>query len=153
MIKDRETLNELRREIRTNLIGNGKFYKFNQLFFELGLLGKIIESVTFNSLSCVPGLIMILILGAMYELRKKFSKSYRTYSFNVVYFIQYMMIVKISGEMFMNIPNINASLVHGLKRGVNNDRHWLPSVIQVIFGKLHNLEENEDEEMFIYTIT
>lgn len=110
----------MKKEIKTNLIGCERFYKFNQPFFALGLLAALIESVTFNSLSSLPGIFFVVGLFAMYDLRKKYSKTYRTYSFNVVYYLQYMMIVKISAEIYMNIPAVNMHLANEKQ----NNRHY-----------------------------
>jgi hypothetical protein len=73
-----------------------KFYKWNQWFFMLTLSSKLLESVTFNSLSCIPGMFMVLGIFAMFDLRKKYSKVFRTATFTLIYFIQGMMIIKIS---------------------------------------------------------
>lgn len=138
----------MKKEIKTNLIGNERFYKLNQIFFGLGLFSKLLEAVTFNSLSCLPGLFMVLGLFAMYDLRKKYSKAYRTFSFNVVYFIQYMMIVKLSMKVFIHIPNINAHLVHEKQ----NEKHYASTFYQVLFGEMHSLEDHEDEKVIHYTL-
>jgi hypothetical protein len=103
-----ERLANLTKKIQINLVGRNKFYKMNQKFFALALFCKLLESVTFNSLSCLPGLFMVLALVAMYDLRKKYSRVFRVFSFVLLYWLQGMMILKVCVQIFMNIPNINA---------------------------------------------
>ena len=76
----------------------------------MALFTTLLESVTFNSLSCVPGMILILGLAAMYDLRKKYSRYYRTYTFNVAYWIQYIMLTKLCVDIFVSIETVNIRL-------------------------------------------
>jgi len=78
----------------------------------MGLLTSLFESVTFNSFSCIPGLFLVLILFACYDLRKKYSRFYRSYSFVVIYWIRFIMIVKVSIEIYTAIPYVNMHLHH-----------------------------------------
>ena len=111
---------QLKKEIKLNFIGSERFYNYNQLFFMMTLFFKLFESVTFNSLSCVPGLMLIIILFAAYELRKTYSQFFRTFSFVTVYWIRLMMIIKISAEIYAYTPNINVML----NSKKNDDEHW-----------------------------
>jgi hypothetical protein len=100
----------LKKKIKTNIVGSNRFYKYNQFFFMISLFCVFLESVTYNSISCVPGMMMILGLGAMYDLRKKYSKFYRTYTFNVAYWVQFIFIVKWCVDIFVSIETVNYAL-------------------------------------------
>lgn len=96
-------MNRLKKTISTNVIGSNRFYKYNQIFFMISLICVFVESVTFNSVSSLPGMLMILGLGAMYDLRKKYSRFYRTFTFNVAYVIQYAFLIKWCVDIYVNI--------------------------------------------------
>jgi len=120
------------------LVGSNNFYKKNQIFFMLALFSKLLESVTYNSLSCLPGLFFVLILFAMYDLRKKYSRVYRVFSFLVVYWIQFMMILKLCVQIYIHIPSVNAELT--------DPKNESSLYLQMMFGRIHKLSKPGEAE-------
>jgi len=133
-------LKRLRKLIKTNVVGSNKFYKFNQYFFMISLFCVFLESVTYNSLSCVPGMLMILGLGAMFDLRKKYSRFYRTYTFNVMYWVQFIFIAKWCVDIFVNIETVN----HALHNEEQTDKNWRNTFYQILFGEIQSIEVLRD---------
>jgi len=121
---DKERLEELAKKIKPNIVGSEKFYKFNQKFFILAFFAKLIESVTFNSMSSVPGMFLLLGLAAMYDLRKKYSRFYRTYSFFVIYYIQTMMILKLCISIYLSIESVNMKLNNQMGERLQYSSMW-----------------------------
>lgn len=110
--ENEQKLKDLKQVIKPNIVGSAHFYRFNKVFFTMIIFWKLVESVTFNSLSCLPGLIFVILLFSMYDLRKKYSQFYRTFSFFVVYWIQFVMIIKLSVYIYMSIPSVNIRLLN-----------------------------------------
>jgi len=121
--------------IKPNIVGSERFYKFNQKFFLLAFLTKLVESVTFNSMASVPGMFLLLGLAAMYDLRKKYSRFYRTYSFVVIYYIQTMMVLKLCVSVYTSIETVNMRLNHPVGETAGYASTWY----QTIFGRLHSV--------------
>lgn len=78
------------------------------------IIAKLFESVTFNSISCIPGLFLVLGMVAMYDLRKRYSRVYRSFSYVVIYYIQLMMIVKLCVNIYLTIETVNFELLNGV---------------------------------------
>jgi len=70
-------------------------------------------------------MLMILALGAMYDLRKKYSRIYRTYTFNVAYWIQYLMLVKLCVDIYVNIETVNYRLHKEKDQNNGKEKHYL----------------------------
>lgn len=101
----------------------------------VALICKMIESVTYNSVSAVPGLLLIIGLFSMYDLRKKYSMFYRTFSFFVVYWIQIMMVFKMSVKVYMGIPSVNERLQYEQAQG-DGEKVSESTFLQMFFGEL-----------------
>lgn len=136
------------KKISINWIGSETFYNINQVFFIVSILCKLLESVTFNSLTCLPGLFILLSLGSMYDQRKKYSRFYRTYSFFLVYWIQFMMCVKLCAQIYMSIPNVNYRLIIERNDNESNGEMNEATFFQVLFGELHSnvVKDMEDPD-------
>lgn len=116
------------------MVGSEAFYNHNQFYFVMGILATLFEAVSFNTISSIPGLFLIIGLLSMYEIRKNFSRAYRATSFFTLYWVQIVMIIKIAIEMILKVESVNAKL-HNLP-----DDNFEKQMIQILFGELHSLE-------------
>ena len=137
----------MKKLIRINVVGSNRFYKNNQIFFAIAILLKLFEAVSFNSLSSMPGIFMVIGLMSLYEIRKKYSRMYRTFSFVVLYWIQLMMIIKLVIELYVSIESVNANL-HTQSL---DDKNVLATLLQCLFGRLHTIEEIRDRKDINWT--
>lgn len=132
----------MKKEIKINLVGSNRFYKNNQIFFTVAVFFKLFEAVSYNSLSSIPGLFMVIGLMSLYEIRKKYSRMYRTYSFVVLYWVQFMMIVKLVVELYVSIESVNANLHI---QAMDSD-NVAATLLQCLFGRLHTMEDIRDRK-------
>lgn len=95
------------------------------------------EAVSFNSVSSIPGLMMIIGLLSFYEIRKNFSRAYRIFSFFVLYWVQIVMICKLAVEILLKVESINAR-IHMHK---DSELKVQVTILQILFGRLHTTEE------------
>lgn len=65
----KEQLDELSKLIRRNMVGSLAFYNHIRTYFVLGIICMMFEAVSFNSLSSIPGMFMIIALLSLYEIR------------------------------------------------------------------------------------
>jgi hypothetical protein len=94
------------------------------------------EAVSFNTISSIPGIMMIIGLLSLYEIRRKFSRAYITTSFFVLYWVQIVMIIKVAVEIIVKIDSVNTKL-HNL---VGKKARVTSTIIQIMFGELHTVE-------------
>lgn len=94
---------DLNKRIPKLFVDSTHFYTGNKKFFEGAMLTQLFGAMACNSCSDMPVLILILILCAIYPLRKKISTTYRKLSFFIMYLIIYMLIFKF---LFMSIARI-----------------------------------------------
>lgn len=134
-----QELKDLKKEITMNFIGSNKFYNWNQTFYALAIVFTLMESVSFNSCSSLPGIFLIIALAATYDLRKKYSYFYRTLSFVVGYYIHYLMVIKIIALIYLNIKYLNVFLLHHPK-----DKRSI--FLQASFGKLKCINDKNFEQ-------
>ena len=132
--QDKQDLKDLKKEITMNFIGSDRFYKWNQTFYAIAILFTLLESVSFNSCSSLPGVFLIIILSSMYDLRKRYSYFYRTLSFVVGYYIHFIMAIKLGALIYLRIEYINVYLKH---KPDDSRSIWLQS----LFGKLKCVDE------------
>lgn len=92
--------------IKKNFIDAEYFYQFNQKFFALAFMFELFTAMSFNSCSDIPCLFILLILAAFYGQRKQYSRAYRQGSFFVVYFIMFMLVLKLINDILNRIPFI-----------------------------------------------
>jgi hypothetical protein len=125
------------------MVGSEAFYNHNQFYFVVGILSMMFEAVSFNSISSVPGLFMIIGLLSLFEIRKNFSRTYRTFSFFALYWVQIVMIIKVAVEIIVRIESVNARL-HNL---VGKKARVTSTIIQILFGELHSVESTRFNEI------
>jgi hypothetical protein len=94
---------DLKKRISKLFIDSTHFYSLNKRFFEGSMLAQLFGAMACNSCSDMPALILILILCAIYPLRKKVSITYRKLCFFMMYLIIYMLIFKF---LFISIARI-----------------------------------------------
>lgn len=118
------------------MVGSEAFYNHNQFYFVIGIVTMMFEAVSFNTLSSVPALFMIIGLLSMYEIRKSFSRAYITAAFFTLYWVQIVMLIKLAEDLMMRVESVNYRLnnpADDIERDANN-------VYQILFGKLHSLD-------------
>lgn len=118
------------------MVGSETFYSHNQFYFVVGILSMMFEAVSFNSLSSIPGIFMIIGLLSLFEIRKNFSRAYRVFSFFALYWVQIIMIIKLAVEIIVRIDSVNSRL-HNL---VGKKAKVTSTIIQILFGELHSVE-------------
>lgn len=62
--------------------------------------------MTFNNLTDLPGLFLLMLLGGLYMMRKEFSSFYRPLSFFFVYWVQYIILLKFLKDMLTEVRYI-----------------------------------------------
>jgi len=75
---------------------------------------------------------MIILLVAMYDLRKRYTFFYRTFSFAVIYYINIMMTIKLIAMIYLSINHV--SITHTKQKADNTLSGW-SSFMQTFFGK------------------
>jgi hypothetical protein len=95
----------------------------------------MLETVAYNCLLGMPAIIMTLTVFAMYDLRKKYSKFYRTFNFVVAFWVQLVLIVKFTARIIMRIPLINS----GMHYEHNKNDAAGSQFLQVMFGQVNRL--------------
>ena len=65
----KEELAELQKIIRRNMVGSVAFFNHNSTYFTLGILSMMFEAVSFNSLSSIPGMFVVIGLLSLYEIK------------------------------------------------------------------------------------
>lgn len=127
-------MSRLKQIIRRNMVGSEAFYNHNQFYFVMGIITTLFEAVSFNTISSIPSLIMIIGLLSMFEIRKNFSRAYRAFSFFTLYWVQIVMIIKLAMELILKVESVNARL--------NNlpDTNIEKQMLQILFGELHSLD-------------
>ena len=123
------------------MVGSESFYNHNQFYFVMGILATLFEAVSFNTISSIPGLFMIIGLLSLFEIRKSFSRAYRTFSFFTLYWVQIVMITKVAVELILKVESVNAR-IHSLPN-TNLEKQ----MIQILFGELHSLETIRSAEI------
>jgi len=104
--KDREEKKEMdviKKRIKKIFVDSNHFYMLNRVFFVLILLFELSQSMAYNSCSDIPALLMILVMFAFYAYRKANTRKFLQYTFIVVYFIQFIITLKIINEIVRNI--------------------------------------------------
>jgi len=100
-------MKKLESKIKKSFVDNDWFYKRNQLFFMGALLFQLLQSMSFNNCADVPTLFMLLILCALYPLRRQMTYFYRLFCFIIIYWIQFMLTLKIINETAVRIDFLN----------------------------------------------
>jgi len=59
------------------------------------ILFELFQAMIFNSCSDIPTLFMLLVMFAFYAYRKVYTKSFLRYTFFVVYFIHFVLVLKL----------------------------------------------------------
>jgi hypothetical protein len=82
------------------------FHKKNQVFFLFSILFVLFQGMLNNSCADIPSLLMILALMSAYPYRKQYTKSFLQYTFFVMYYLQFILCLKLINECFVKIEFI-----------------------------------------------
>jgi len=93
-----------------NFVDSHHFYTWNTTFFILSIILVLFQAMVNNSASDIPSLFFILILFATYMFRKKYTKVYLQYTFFVIYYLHFILILKIINEIMVNIDFIASAM-------------------------------------------
>jgi len=96
-------MDAIKKRIKKIYVDSNYFYLWNRVFFVLILLFELSQSMAYNSCSDIPALLMILVMFAFYAYRKANTRLFLQYTFIVVYFIQFIITLKIINEIVRNI--------------------------------------------------
>lgn len=103
-------MKELKKEIKKNYIGCTWFYKQNQKFYSGAIVLYLLQAMAFNAIMDVPSLIFILIMVAGYVVRKEITIIFRTYSFFMTYWLNFIVFIKFAHDVIVKIPFIEEHL-------------------------------------------
>lgn len=79
--RDEARLKELHAKIPRSFVGSKWIYKQNQLAYITIMASSIFRAMVWNNIMDVPGLLIILLIVAFYQMRKDISAFYRPFSF------------------------------------------------------------------------
>ena len=95
---------------------------------------ELFTAMSFNSCSDIPCLFILLILAAFYGQRKQYSRAYRQGSFFIVYFIMFMLVLKLVNDILNRIPFIKDFMKY-------NKASTIVQVNHLVFGGSASLED------------
>lgn len=105
--QERIELENLEKTISKSFVDNDYFYQLNQYFYMGSIAFQLFQSMAFNNCADVPILFMLLILCSLFAFRKDITHFYRSYSFVVIYTIQFVLSLKIINEVLLRIDFAN----------------------------------------------
>jgi len=84
----------LKKAVLVSYVDCDYYYQFNQMFFALSLIFILFQGMINNSCIDIPSLFLILGLCAAYPYRKYYTKTVLEYTFFVIYYMQFVTILK-----------------------------------------------------------
>lgn len=99
--RDEARLKELHAKIPRSFVGSKWIYNQNQLAYLTIMTSSIFRAMVWNNVMDVPGMLLILLTIAFYQMRKDISAFYRPLSFFLVYWIQTVLIIKFIHDMIV----------------------------------------------------
>jgi hypothetical protein len=101
---------ELKKKIPANFVDSYHYFTWDRIFFVLSLLSTLFQAMVNNSAADIPSLFFILIMFATYMFRKTFTKIYLQYTFFVMYYLHFVLLLKLSNEILVNIDFVQSTM-------------------------------------------
>lgn len=101
--EEAEKFESVQKKVKKSFLDSDNFYKNNRIFFITLILFELFQAMVFNSCSDIPTLFMLLLVFAMYAFRKDYTVAFLQYTFFVVYFIQFMLTLKLINNTLTSI--------------------------------------------------
>ena len=143
--KDQKRFSKIRKSVKKVFIDSDHFYNFNRIFFVMIILFELFQAMIFNSCSDIPTLFMLLVMFAFYAYRKVYTKSFLQYTFFVVYFIHFVLVLKL---IFNTLTRIDYA------------RNWMQAnqdsrlvrIASITFGSKTDNLSSTDQPTYIFNI-
>ena len=93
-------------KIPKNFVQISFYYNLNTKFFMISFFFTVVAALTVKSMLDVPSFILILGMCGGYMVRKKISLVYTTYCYFLMYYISFIMLIKICHDCIISISFI-----------------------------------------------
>ena len=112
---------------KKHFVDTNFFYKLNQKFFIVVILFSLFQAMVYNACSDIPNLFLLLLMFAFYAYRKVYTRQFLQFTFLVVYFIQFILTIKIINDILTKIEFAQTFMAD------NKDSNFVKAN-QIIFG-------------------
>lgn len=141
--QENEKMAELKKKVRKHFIDSDHFYNYNQVFFMATILLVLMQANIFNSCLDIPILFQILLLFSLYAYRKVYTVGFLRYTFFTIYYIQFMMALKLLKITLTKIEYVQEYVE-------DNQKATLVEVVDILFGGIES--HDQSYKMFLRRI-